>query len=69
LGRFRVIRVVRNEAKCVKCGECVRACQFDLRPMLVQITGMECTNCGTCIRACNDDALRFRLVLPGVHDK
>jgi ferredoxin-type protein NapH len=64
LGRFRVVRVVRNESNCVQCGECVRVCQFDLRPMLVQVTGMECTNCGSCVRACNDDALRFRFVLP-----
>ncbi len=64
LGRFRVVRVERDENKCVQCGECVRVCQFDLRPMLVQITGMECTNCGSCVKACNDDALRFRLMLP-----
>lgn len=64
LGRFRVVRVVRNERNCVQCGECVRVCQFDLRPMLVQITGMECTNCGRCVRACGDDALSFQVVLP-----
>lgn len=64
LGRFRVVRIVRDESKCVHCGECVRVCQFDLRPMLVQITGMECTNCGSCVKACNDDALGFRLMLP-----
>jgi len=64
LGRFRLVRIVRNEMNCVQCGECVRVCQFDLRPMLVQFTGMECTNCGSCVRACNDDALKFRIVLP-----
>lgn len=64
LGRFRVVRVVRNENHCVKCGECVRVCQFDLRPMLVQTTGMECTNCGSCVRACHDDALSFQVILP-----
>ncbi|MBI5760571.1 MAG: 4Fe-4S binding protein [Planctomycetales bacterium] len=64
LGRFRVVRIERDENKCVHCGECVRVCQFDLRPMLVQITGMECTNCGNCVRACDDDALRFRWMLP-----
>lgn len=64
LGRFRIVRVARDERKCVQCGECVRVCQFDLRPMLVQITGMECTNCGSCVRACHDDALSFRVVLP-----
>ncbi|RPI74027.1 MAG: 4Fe-4S binding protein, partial [Planctomycetaceae bacterium] len=66
LGRFRVVRVVRNERNCVQCGECVRVCQFDLRPMLVPMTGMECTNCGSCVRACNDDALKFAFVLPGL---
>lgn len=64
LGRYRVVRVAREMQNCIQCGECVRVCQFDLRPMLVQITGMECTNCGSCVRACNDDALRFKLVLP-----
>jgi ferredoxin-type protein NapH len=66
LGRFRVVRIERDNNKCVHCGECVRVCQFDLRPMLVQITGMECTNCGSCVRACDDDALRFRWMLPVV---
>jgi len=64
LGRFRLLRVVRNDKNCVQCGACVRVCQFDLRPMLVTITGMECTNCGSCVRACNDNALSFRLLLP-----
>lgn len=62
LGRFRIVRVVRNESNCVQCGDCVRVCQFGLRPMHVHMTGMECTNCGSCVRACNDDALHFQLV-------
>lgn len=64
LGRFRVVRVARNDKKCIQCGDCVRVCQFGLRPMQVAMTGMECTNCGSCVRACNDDALRFALVAP-----
>jgi ferredoxin-type protein NapH len=64
LGRFRVVRVERDQSKCIQCGACVRVCQFDLRPMLVQITGMECTNCGSCITSCHDDALHLRLMLP-----
>jgi ferredoxin-type protein NapH len=64
LGRFRLLRVVRHEKNCVACGDCVRACQFGLAPMLVPVTGMECTNCGSCVRACNDDALTFQILLP-----
>lgn len=64
LGRFRVVRVKRDEQKCVSCGECVRVCQFAQKPMLVEFTGMECTNCGTCIAHCDDDALGFQFVLP-----
>ena len=66
LGRFRVVRVRRDEQKCVGCGECVRVCQFAQKPMLVEFTGMECTNCGTCITHCNDDALNYQFVLPVV---
>lgn len=64
LGRFRLIRVKRDDRKCVGCGECVRVCQFAQKPMLVEFTGMECTNCGTCITHCNDDALKYQFVLP-----
>jgi ferredoxin-type protein NapH len=65
LGRIRLIRVQRNVDNCIRCGECVTTCQFDLRPMLVSETGMECTNCAACIRVCDSNALAFALVLPG----
>ncbi len=64
LGRFRLVRIRRDADKCVSCGECVRVCQFDLRPMLVELTGMECTNCASCISHCDSNALRYQLVLP-----
>ncbi len=66
LGRFRLVRISRNRHACAQCGDCVRACQFDLRPMLVELTGAECTNCGTCISKCASDALSYRFVLPGM---
>ncbi len=65
LGRGRLLRIQRDDEKCVQCGECVRVCQFDLRPMLVDLTGMECTNCASCIRACDSDALTYQIVVPG----
>lgn len=64
LGRFRVVRVRRDKVKCVDCGDCVRTCQFGLKPMLVETTGMECTNCASCIASCNSDALHYGIVLP-----
>lgn len=69
LGRFRLIRIQRIQNNCVDCGDCVRVCQFGLKPMLVDLTGMECTNCGTCINSCDSDALRFQFVLPVISTK
>ncbi len=63
---LRVVRIKRDDEKCVRCGECVRVCQFAQKPMLVDFTGSECTNCGTCITHCNDDALKYQLTLPVV---
>lgn len=64
LGRWRAVRVRRDVARCTQCGDCVRACQFDLRPMLVTTTGMECTNCAACISGCDYHALSYQFVLP-----
>ena len=64
LGRFRLVRVRRDVAKCTECGDCVRVCQFGLKPMLVKTTGMECTNCAACIAGCGSKALSYTLVVP-----
>lgn len=66
LSHLRVIRIRRDDKKCISCGECVRVCQFAQKPMLVDFTGSECTNCGTCITHCNDDALKYQFTLPVV---
>lgn len=66
LSHLRVVRIKRDDEKCVRCGECVRVCQFAQKPMLVDFTGSECTNCGTCITHCNDDALKYQFTLPVV---
>jgi ferredoxin-type protein NapH len=57
LGFFRfgkTLKVVFSkdaERKCIQCGACSRACQFDLEPMEGNIYPM-CHNCGDCIAAC-----------------
>jgi ferredoxin-type protein NapH len=60
LGRWRVVRVRRQEEDCTKCGQCVVACEMGLSPM-TDFTGMECDNCGKCVESCGDDALHYRL--------
>lgn len=65
LGRFRLLRVVRDSAHCTMCGECVVACDMGLNPMIDK-TGMECDNCGLCIASCNDDALHMRFATKDV---
>lgn len=70
LGFFRcgkTLKVVFQEGtdrKCIHCGACSRACQFDLKPMEGQIYPL-CHNCGDCIAACEQSTkdrnpLRFR---------
>lgn len=70
LGFFRchkTLKVVFSEhetRKCIQCGACSRACQFDLEPMRGRIYPM-CHNCGDCITACeksteNRNPLQFR---------
>lgn len=65
MGLTRLLRIRRDADRCVQCGDCIQACQFDLRPMLVETTGMECTNCASCIRVCNSKALGYGVSLPG----
>ncbi len=56
LGIFRTARTMkvayRKETdQCIKCGECVKACQLGLNPMGGKIYPL-CHNCGDCIDAC-----------------
>lgn len=56
LGRYRPIRIRRNEKKCTDCTDCVKVCPMGLNPMNDQ-TGMECDNCLACVSICSTDAL------------
>ena len=60
-------RVVKDQAKCTNCGECVRRCQF-----FAQTTEPKhdkpvyhrekCVGCGACVMGCKFDALRLEPV-------
>jgi ferredoxin-type protein NapH len=69
LGIFRTSKTMsvsyRKETdQCIKCGECVKACQLGLNPMGTRLYPL-CHNCGDCITACRraagkDSPLSFR---------
>ncbi len=70
LGIFRIAKTMsvayRKETdQCIKCGECVKACQLGLNPMGGTIYPL-CHNCGDCITACRravgkDNPLSFKV--------
>lgn len=57
LGFFRCGKTLKvtfredHERKCIRCGACSRACQFDLDPVKGKLYPL-CHNCGDCIAAC-----------------
>ena len=69
LGLFRISSTMsvfyRKETdQCIKCGECVKACQLGVNPMGARLYPL-CHNCGDCITACRraagkDSPLSFR---------
>lgn len=62
-------RTVKDYDKCIKCGECVRRCQFfahtwdeseDSREM--DYNRKKCVGCGACVMGCPSDALHLEPV-------
>ncbi len=66
LGRFSLIRVHHDEAKCTLCMKCKVVCP---EPQVLHMIGKEslpvlsgeCVNCARCIEVCDDDALGFSI--------
>jgi polyferredoxin len=60
---FSPVKIRRDTAACIDCGNCARACPASLPvDRLVQVRSVECTGCMACVAACStQDALQFAL--------
>ncbi len=59
--------VIRDEARCVGCVACCKACPtraIRVRGRLMHIDPARCIDCGACIRACTYDAVRAQTSSP-----
>ncbi len=66
IGRFSLIRVHHDEAKCTLCMKCKVVCpEHQVLHMVgkqsAPVLSGECTNCARCIEVCDDDALEFSI--------
>ncbi len=62
LGKFRILRVKRNDSSCIQCVQCNQTCGLNLKPMTENL-GMECNNCTACIASCPSNALSLKFTL------
>ena len=56
LNPVSLYRLRLDEAACIRCGACKRACGMALDPVR-QLNHAECVRCGDCVNACPVDAL------------
>lgn len=56
LNPVSLYRLRLNDARCISCGACRRACRMCLDPVQ-QLNHAECVRCGDCVNACPTDAL------------
>ena len=55
--RIAIVGVTVDEAKCTKCGHCVRMCKMDIK----NVGDRECISCGECMDVCPEDAVYWKL--------
>jgi ferredoxin-type protein NapH len=67
VGRVGLIKVAFDDARCSRCGDCVKACPEprvlhfnEIAPIGMVVSG-ECTNCGACVAVCPEQCLNFDL--------
>ena len=54
--RFNIIGVQVDDARCTRCGACVRACGMDVR----RVGDHECIHCGKCMAVCHPGAISIK---------
>jgi polyferredoxin len=51
--RIGIVKIRRDETTCTSCGECSKACLYDIPvEKLTRVRHRDCTNCLECIDAC-----------------
>ena len=48
---------VKENEKCIECGECRDACRFDAIDENFQVKIIDCEGCGVCVHVCPEEAL------------
>lgn len=66
IGRFSLVKVHHDEAKCTLCMKCKVVCpEHQVLHMVgkqsAPVLSGECTSCARCIEVCDDDALEFSI--------
>lgn len=55
-----LLHIHRNPANCNNCGECHKACPFQVDIQKVKrVTDIDCNLCGECLRVCGNDAIKM----------
>ena len=53
INRIGIFRIKRNDATCIHCGKCDRACPVNIEVESVdQVRSSECINCSECVNVC-----------------
>lgn len=58
MNKVSLLQMRVDESKCVKCGECAKACKMDVE-VTKSPNHAECIRCGMCVRACSARAVRY----------
>lgn len=57
LNPISLFRLKIDEEKCIKCGECKKACNMDIK-VWEKPNSTECIRCGKCVDACDRGAIK-----------
>ena len=58
MNKVSLLQIRVDESKCVKCGECAKACKMDVE-VTKSPNHAECIRCGMCVRACSTRAVGY----------